>query len=111
MNTVKYFKALSDSIRVRILHLIEDTELCVCNLSSILNMPQSSLSHHLALLKDAGYIESRKNGKWSYYKLNKFTGEDERSILLKILLENTFQDPDVIVDTEKKLQLHGVCIK
>lgn len=63
------FKALADPCRLTIIRLLKDGELCVCEIMTALNRPQSSTSHHLTILKDAGLIKERKDGKWSRYRV------------------------------------------
>jgi len=65
----KYFKALADTTRLRILKLLEAGELCVCDLTAALDMTQPNISFHLSTLKAAGLISDRKSGRWSYYTL------------------------------------------
>jgi ArsR family transcriptional regulator len=65
-----YFKALSDETRLRILKLLEEGELCVCDLTAALEMTQPNISFHLGILKEAGLIKDRKEGRWSYYDLD-----------------------------------------
>ena len=64
------FKALSDETRLRILKLLEHGELCVCDIVAALGMIQPKVSFHLAVMKDAGLIKDRKQGRWMYYSLN-----------------------------------------
>ncbi len=66
---VDIFKAAADPSRLRILKLLREGELCVCEIMTALDRPQSSTSHHLSILKDAGLIKERKVGKWSHYRL------------------------------------------
>lgn len=61
-------KGLSDPTRLRILNLLAGGELCVCDLIAILDVPQSTISRHLAYLRKSGWIEARRNGKWMYYR-------------------------------------------
>lgn len=64
------FHALSDPLRVKVLELLRDQELCVCDLSDTLKVAQSKLSFHLKTLKEAGLVRSRQEGRWIYYSLN-----------------------------------------
>lgn len=64
------FKALSDETRLRILKIFEKGEICVCDLVSVLNMSQPKISFHLNVLKEAGLIKDRKQGKWVHYGIN-----------------------------------------
>lgn len=62
------FKGLSDPTRLRILNLLNAGELCVCDLMAVLDIPQSTVSRHLAYLRNAGWVKGRRNGKWMYYR-------------------------------------------
>jgi ArsR family transcriptional regulator, lead/cadmium/zinc/bismuth-responsive transcriptional repressor len=64
------FKVLGDHTRVRILHALSRSALCVCDLTSILGMNQSAVSHQLRVLRDAKIVKSRKNGKNVLYSLD-----------------------------------------
>lgn len=65
------FKALADVKRLQILHeLCQRGNTCVCDLTDIVEMPQSKLSYHLKILLDAGLITKETKGTWSYYELN-----------------------------------------
>ncbi|MBP0001053.1 MAG: helix-turn-helix transcriptional regulator [Cyanobacteria bacterium SID2] len=64
------FRALSDSLRLRILELLRDREFCVCELCDRLDTPQSKLSFHLKVLRDAQLVHHRQEGRWVYYSLD-----------------------------------------
>jgi len=64
------FKAMSDPCRLKILLLLREGELCGCEIMISLDRPQSTTSHHLSILKDAGLIRERKDGRWSRYRLS-----------------------------------------
>lgn len=66
----KIFKALSDINRLKIVQLLKEGELCACELTFALSNSQSTVSHHLSVLKNAGLIKERKEGKWSYFRLS-----------------------------------------
>lgn len=63
------FHALSDETRLAILEMLRDGERCVCELQADLDAAQSRLSFHLRVLKDAGLVTDRREGRWSYYTL------------------------------------------
>lgn len=63
-------KALSDETRLSILAYLQAGELCVCELLDALRMPQSTVSHHLFILQNAGLITSRKQGRWVLYSID-----------------------------------------
>lgn len=64
------FKALSEETRLRILSLIWDDELCVCEIESSLELTQSKASRHLTVLKSAGILCCTKKAQWAYYKIS-----------------------------------------
>lgn len=63
------FKILSDPTRLRLLNLLAQGEVCVCDLHGTLGIDQPKVSRHLALMKRAGLVETRRNGKWMHYRL------------------------------------------
>lgn len=81
----KTFKALSDETRLRILALLTQGELCVCDLMEVLQLPQSTVSRHLAYLRNAGMISDRRDGVWMYYRL-----EDQLPIMQDQSWQNLF---------------------
>ncbi len=66
----RFFKALGDESRQRIIGLLSVREMCVCELMSALKMTQPTTSHHLKILEDAEIVKSRKDGKWVFYSLS-----------------------------------------
>ena len=66
----RLFHALSDGTRLSILQRLRFGERCVCDLTDALDAAQSRLSFHLKVLKDAGLVTDRKDGRWMYYTLN-----------------------------------------
>jgi ArsR family transcriptional regulator len=67
---VQIFKALADENRLRILNLLRNGELCVCDIEAVLKIKQSNVSRHLNKLKTAKIIISEKKSQWVYYQLN-----------------------------------------
>lgn len=67
---IKVFKAVADATRLRILKLLVGGELCICEIMLALEKPQSSVSHNLSILEDAGLIKERKEGKWCLYRIS-----------------------------------------
>lgn len=65
----RLFKALGDETRLRIVALLAHGELCVCHVESALDLPQPTVSRHLAVLRHAGVVEARREGAWVYYGL------------------------------------------
>lgn len=64
------FKILGDATRVKILHVLSQRELCVCDIAAVIAMGQSAVSHQLRLLRNARLVKFRKEGKMAWYSLN-----------------------------------------
>ena len=69
LELVKFSQALADETRWRILQLVRDEALCVCELADILKMPQSTVSSHLQIIRKAGLLASERREKWIYYRV------------------------------------------
>ena len=93
------FKALSDETRLRILKLLERGELCVCDIVAALDMIQPNVSFHLGVLKDAGLIKDRKQGKWIHYRI------DDSDVFKRFLILSVIERliDDVIVTDRNRL--------
>ena len=68
--SIELFHALSDETRLEIIELLRRGERCVCELTDTLDAAQSRLSFHLRVLKDAGIVRDRKDGRWVHYELD-----------------------------------------
>jgi DNA-binding transcriptional ArsR family regulator len=66
----RFFKALADGIRLRILSLLASREMCVCEVMVALDLTQPTASHHLGILETVGLVRHRKEGKWVFYRLS-----------------------------------------
>jgi ArsR family transcriptional regulator len=75
------FRAFADETRLRILNLLGEGELCVCDLCLVLDEIQPKISRHLATLRRAGLVRVRREGKWKYYALAESGGPLERTLL------------------------------
>ena len=89
-DVVALFKALADETRLRILKLLENGELCVCDLTAALDMTQPNISFHLGVLKSAGLIKDRRDGRWSHYDLD--LGDITRRVVVITALEKVGGD-------------------
>lgn len=74
---VDLYKALAHPTRLRILALLRDGELCVCQINAVIGLAGSTLSEHLAELRRAGLLAERKDGRWVYYALGLDAGIQE----------------------------------
>ena len=68
-NLERFFQALGDNTRLRLLNLMGDQEICVCYFVEILDQPQPKISRHLAYLRSAGIVAPRRDGKWMHYRI------------------------------------------
>ena len=82
------FKVFGDKTRIRILFCLQDSEKCVEDISSELNMEQSAISHQLRILRGAKLISARKEGRYSYYSLK----DAHVSTILQMGLEHSAED-------------------
>jgi len=105
--TIKIFKALSDPTRLRILMLLLQGDLCVCELVFILKMEQSRISHQLRVLKDADLVEYIRDSKWTIYKIPKKFKKNLKAVFDKFLRED-LSDSEEFKRDEKNLE---ICIK
>lgn len=95
-NPVAFFRCLADKTRWRIVNLVMDRALCVCELAEILKMPQSSVSSHVQIIRKAGILESETCGKWTYFRI-----ERSHLTLLKAILRQFPAAEERVTDIEK----------
>ncbi len=94
---IDVLKAVSESNRIRILMLLKQKHLCVCEITSILGLNTSTISSHLSILKNAGFIIDEKEGKWINYKINDEIDEYNSTVLE--LISNYFSnEPQLLKD-------------
>lgn len=79
---VDIFKALAEESRLRILSLLLQGEMCVCEIEACLNMTQSNVSRHLTALKQSGILDSAKQAQWAYYKISDKFKEENKDLWL-----------------------------
>jgi ArsR family transcriptional regulator len=93
---VTFSRAVADETRWRIVRLVADRALCVCELADVLGMPQSSASSHVQVIRKAGLLESETCGKWTYFRVERGQFAPLRAIL------KHFPDAEThAADTEK----------
>ena len=98
---VKVFKALSDSNRIRILKMLEERHLCVCEITEVLKLASSTVSKHLSILRNAELILDKKDGKWVNYYLNQEQMDDYAQQLLPLIKSWVPNDNIIKQDKEK----------
>lgn len=80
------YKAIADETRLRILYLLinKKSEICACEFTDALEIPQYNISKHLRILKSAGLIEERKEGRWIYFRLSREKGAFRQTVFKSI---------------------------
>lgn len=84
VENAKVFKALCDPKRLKVLELLRKGEQCACVLLEQLDLTQSGLSYHMKILVDSTLVESRQDGKWTYYKISQAGRENAKKLLLEL---------------------------
>ena len=108
---VQVLKALADETRLRVLKVLMQSEFCVCELVDALEVNQSNLSRHLAVLKNAGLVSDRKEGLWVYYTVAK----DAKPLVKKLLTTfGNLDTPRTRLDWERlqqrlQMRVDGKC--
>ena len=106
-------KALADPTRLRILRLLEAGEMCVCQIVAVLPAGQSTVSQHLGILKRAGLVIDRKEGRWVFYRVHPRPDTHRRAILdtLSVWLEHDplIREDQVRGQRVKALSLEEIC--
>ncbi len=104
--SIELFKAFADPVRLRLLNLLVDGEVCVCHLHGAMDLPQSTVSRHLAYLRKRGLVVGRKEGLWVHYRLAKPAGELHRMLIG--CLGACSKEIDTLKEDRRKLD-HGSC--
>jgi ArsR family transcriptional regulator len=81
----RFFQALGDKTRLRLLNLMGEQEICVCYFVEILGQPQPKISRHLAYLRSAGIVSPRREGKWMHYRITAPTHRGAAQVLQQTL--------------------------
>ncbi|HJO92311.1 MAG TPA: metalloregulator ArsR/SmtB family transcription factor [Victivallales bacterium] len=98
---IEVLKAVSDPTRLRVLMTMNNGEICVCQITELLNLAKSTISKHMSILRHAGLVKSRKDGKWIYYR---HSTENQNLIskeVLNLLKAKLIKDKTIISDRKK----------
>jgi ArsR family transcriptional regulator len=106
-NALRIFSALSDGTRLRIILLLLDRDLCVCELLFVLKMSQSRISHQLRILRDAGLVDDRREGQWMIYGIPERTRKALRVMLGTLSLTDLSSADEIATDRDNL----RVCLK
>lgn len=99
----KIFKALAEESRLRILSILLENDMCVCELENCLNLKQSNISRHLSALKNSGLLDSYKKAQWAYYRINEdFIRENQQ---LWIYLDEKLKELPTFKDDHQRMNL------
>jgi len=96
---IKVFKALSDETRLRMLELLMDGELCVCEIMQALGISQSRASRNLGILKESGLLVDRRDGQWAHYSISE-AGMKNYSRLFELVNNALNEDKTILRDKE-----------
>lgn len=96
-------KALSDENRVRTLLMLTEGELCACQIIELLTLAPSTVSKHMSILRQAGLVEARKQGRWMHYSLAGKNASKESQQVIRWVISNLENDPKIVED-RKRLQ-------
>lgn len=99
-DSTNIFKTLSDKNRLRILKMLQSKTLCGCEIASILNLAASTVSQHLGILKENGFIIEHKDSRWTNYAIN-HNPDDKRVVAILTSLDFWIGDLEQ-VDTDKR---------
>jgi ArsR family transcriptional regulator, arsenate/arsenite/antimonite-responsive transcriptional repressor len=100
-NTTAAAKALAHPIRLRALCLLKQEELCLCELSQIFNLALPTTSRHMQILLKAGFIEKRRDHKWTYYFISKKNSAFIKT-LMHLFVSNLKTDALILDDIKRK---------
>jgi DNA-binding transcriptional ArsR family regulator len=101
-------KALADENRVRILMFLDGGELCVCQIVELLDLAPSTVSKHMAILYQARLVESRKDGRWIYYRLAGKDASPSASSALVWLRSFVRRAPTIVADIKRVRAIRGM---
>jgi ArsR family transcriptional regulator len=105
--SVELFKAFADPVRLRLLNLLADGEVCVCHLHETLDLPQSTVSRHLAYLRKRGLVIGRKEGLWVHYRLAKPAGK--LHVKLMSCFETCSDEIEALTRDRQRLERRSCC--
>jgi len=105
-DTLDVLKALADENRLRALFALQGGELCVCQIIALLDLAPSTVSKHLSVLRAARLVESRKEGRWMYYRLSAAHRPPVAGKILKLLLDELERTERMAADRQR---LRKIC--
>jgi len=110
-NLERALKAAADPTRTRILKILEPGPLCVCQVQAVLGLAPSTLSRHLFVLKAAGLVEARRDGKWIHYRLASDGRDADAQAVLAMLRGVLGRDPETRVDRRRLRAVRAIPVE
>lgn len=104
-------KAIADPTRIRILKILEPGELCVCQVTAVLDLAPATISKHLAVLKTAGLVQMRRAGKWAHYRLAERAFNPYAADFLAMARSTLDDDPTIAEDRRILAQVNAAPIQ
>jgi len=101
-------KALADRTRIRILKMLEGGELCVCQITALLDLAPATISKHLTVLKGAGLLQQRRDGRWVYYRLAERALNGHARAFLDLMAASLNDDETIAADQSLLVRLHAI---
>src|SRR5512141_1919719 len=101
-------KAAGDPTRTRILKMLEGGGLCVCQVQAVLRLAPSTVSKHLAILRNAGLVEDRRDGKWTHYALATRGPNPFADAVLRMIRGPLDRDPVVVADRKRLREINSI---
>ncbi len=95
------FKALSEPNRIRIVKMLQQKSLCVCEITEILQLAASTVSKHLSILKNAGFIIDEKDNKWINYKIN--PNPEDAGVLSSLFSVKLLMENDEVIKKDREM--------
>jgi DNA-binding transcriptional ArsR family regulator len=104
-------RALSDPNRVRLLCALRGGEMCVCQLTELIDLAPSTVSNHLAILHQADLVESRKKGRWVFYRLPAEASGSFPRKMLEVTFDRLKEDPVIHADRAKLDEINKIDVE
>jgi ArsR family transcriptional regulator, arsenate/arsenite/antimonite-responsive transcriptional repressor len=99
--TLAITKALADGNRIRIIMALRHQSLCVCQVTELLRLAASTVSKHVAILKQAGLVDSRKEGRWTYYYIPRSIASTQAGEAIRLIAKNLGKDSRIASDCKR----------
>lgn len=104
-------RAIADPGRLRILRMLADSELCVCQITAVLDLAPATVSKHLSILKNAGLVFSRKAGRWVHYRLADQPVSPHTLPLLQLVAAQLHDDSTIIADRKRLAEITAIPVE